>query len=615
MLVRSPALVCAAVAGCAIATAAWLWPRRTRNATSRPSRTGAGPPAAVPPRRAAAGTGAARRAGRLAPLPVGSCGERAGGWWGVITLVVTEAGLFGYLLFAYFYLQSQSAASWPPEACRRSSRGRQHGRAAVEQRVRVARRARRAGRPAAARVAALAVALALGTAFALVQLHEWRDHPYGPTAHLYGSLYFTITGFHLAHVVAGRDPRAAGRMDGRRFLRPRAAGRADRRRPTGTSSTSCGCSSSPRCTCRRTGSGDRDERRTTRVDPLLAIAAGLVGAPALWFAQMLVSETLASTACYPLGVAQAAPRWARGRVACADRRVRVRIGHCLRDGSRAPRHRHDTDASGATRDDSTRFLARCGMLAALGFVIGLVFTGIITAFVGLAAHGTDPDPEPAPRPAPVRAARCAGRRAGVALGALAALAALAVCARGLQPAGRHRAHRRCDGTRVVGFSPDGGRHRLAIHPDSRIGRGRRRVPCVDGRACEPGSAARATGRRRAPPPRQPPHRPRLPDAATRRPAVKAAAADTDAATLARGRYLAHAGDCAACHDAADHTPYAGGQPVNSPFGPIYAPNITPDPTHGIGHYTLQQFDDALRRGVRADGSRLYPAMPYRRSRG
>ncbi|WP_175730703.1 c-type cytochrome [Burkholderia ambifaria] len=98
--------------------------------------------------------------------------------------------------------------------------------------------------------------------------------------------------------------------------------------------------------------------------------------------------------------------------------------------------------------------------------------------------------------------------------------------------------------------------------------------------------------------------------AARRPTVAAAAANADAATIARGRYLALAGDCAACHDAADHTPYAGGQPVNSPFGPIYAPNITPDPAHGIGHYTLQQFDDALRGGVRADGSWLYPAMPY-----
>ncbi|KUY90348.1 MULTISPECIES: cytochrome c [unclassified Burkholderia] len=98
--------------------------------------------------------------------------------------------------------------------------------------------------------------------------------------------------------------------------------------------------------------------------------------------------------------------------------------------------------------------------------------------------------------------------------------------------------------------------------------------------------------------------------AARRPVIAAAAASADAATIARGRYLALAGDCAACHDAADHTPYAGGQPVNSPFGPIYAPNITPDPVHGIGNDTLRQFDDALRRGVRADGSRLYPAMPY-----
>lgn len=87
-------------------------------------------------------------------------------------------------------------------------------------------------------------------------------------------------------------------------------------------------------------------------------------------------------------------------------------------------------------------------------------------------------------------------------------------------------------------------------------------------------------------------------------------AGPDAATLERGRYLALAGDCAACHGAAGRAPYAGGQPVNSPFGPIFAPNITPDQAAGIGRYTLPQFDDALRRGVRADGRRLYPAMPY-----
>uniref|UniRef100_UPI0034DAC725 c-type cytochrome n=1 Tax=Burkholderia gladioli TaxID=28095 RepID=UPI0034DAC725 len=84
----------------------------------------------------------------------------------------------------------------------------------------------------------------------------------------------------------------------------------------------------------------------------------------------------------------------------------------------------------------------------------------------------------------------------------------------------------------------------------------------------------------------------------------------DAAMLERGRYLATAADCAACHDGANHQPLAGGLAVNSPFGPIYAPNITPDPVHGIGRYTYRQFDDALRRGIRAEGARLYPAMPY-----
>jgi mono/diheme cytochrome c family protein len=84
----------------------------------------------------------------------------------------------------------------------------------------------------------------------------------------------------------------------------------------------------------------------------------------------------------------------------------------------------------------------------------------------------------------------------------------------------------------------------------------------------------------------------------------------DPALIARGQYLAKAGDCSACHDAADKTPYAGGMAVNSPFGPIYASNTTPDPSFGIGRYSLQQFADAVRAGKTASGKRLYPAMPY-----
>ncbi|MFT0167634.1 c-type cytochrome [Paraburkholderia mimosarum] len=84
----------------------------------------------------------------------------------------------------------------------------------------------------------------------------------------------------------------------------------------------------------------------------------------------------------------------------------------------------------------------------------------------------------------------------------------------------------------------------------------------------------------------------------------------DPAQIARGEQLAKAGDCASCHDSAQHQPFAGGQPVNSPFGSIYASNLTPDPVHGIGRYTPAQFAAALQRGVAPGGKRLYPAMPY-----
>src|SRR6185436_4558724 len=81
--------------------------------------------------------------------------------------------------------------------------------------------------------------------------------------------------------------------------------------------------------------------------------------------------------------------------------------------------------------------------------------------------------------------------------------------------------------------------------------------------------------------------------------------------IQNGRYLAIASDCAACHTVPDTgKPYAGGRAIETPFGNIVAPNITPDRDTGIGAWTDDQFDNAVRRGVRPDGSRLYPAMPY-----
>lgn len=85
----------------------------------------------------------------------------------------------------------------------------------------------------------------------------------------------------------------------------------------------------------------------------------------------------------------------------------------------------------------------------------------------------------------------------------------------------------------------------------------------------------------------------------------------DQAELNRGAYLARVGDCVACHTAGPQAPpFAGGVPLNSPFGIIYSANITPDPINGIGRYTLYDFSRAVRNGIDKNGSRLYPAMPY-----
>lgn len=90
----------------------------------------------------------------------------------------------------------------------------------------------------------------------------------------------------------------------------------------------------------------------------------------------------------------------------------------------------------------------------------------------------------------------------------------------------------------------------------------------------------------------------------------APAPGASAELMARGAYLARAGDCVACHSLPRGRAYAGGLKMPTPMGAIYATNITPDKATGIGAYSLADFDRALRRGVARDGRRLYPAMPY-----
>ncbi|KVC87385.1 cytochrome c [Burkholderia ubonensis] len=94
------------------------------------------------------------------------------------------------------------------------------------------------------------------------------------------------------------------------------------------------------------------------------------------------------------------------------------------------------------------------------------------------------------------------------------------------------------------------------------------------------------------------------------PAAAASAPHAADALVARGAYLARAGDCVACHTASGGKPFAGGLKFDTPIGAIYSTNITPDPKTGLGGWTLDEFDRALRSGVRRNGDTLYPAMPF-----
>ena len=84
----------------------------------------------------------------------------------------------------------------------------------------------------------------------------------------------------------------------------------------------------------------------------------------------------------------------------------------------------------------------------------------------------------------------------------------------------------------------------------------------------------------------------------------------DAALLAKGEYLARAGDCIACHTAREGKTFAGGLPMKTPFGTLYTSNITPDQQTGIGTWTADQFYQMMHNGRFPDGGLVYPAMPF-----
>jgi len=97
-----------------------------------------------------------------------------------------------------------------------------------------------------------------------------------------------------------------------------------------------------------------------------------------------------------------------------------------------------------------------------------------------------------------------------------------------------------------------------------------------------------------------------------RPAIAAidAAPGFEPELISRGAQLALIGNCNTCHTASGGRSYAGGRPMETPFGTVYTTNITPDSETGIGHWSEEAFRRAMHEGVSRDGRHLYPAFPY-----
>lgn len=141
---------------------------------------------------------------KIGALGFGSVGKGSSGWLGIVMLILTEGSLFGYLLFSYFYMQLQLGRDWlPPElpsfrlsgpntvllvlssvAVWAGERGVKHDRRWLG-------------------VAGLSAGFVLGSVFVGIQVKEWMDKPFVLDTSSYSSLFFTITGFHMAHVIVG----------------------------------------------------------------------------------------------------------------------------------------------------------------------------------------------------------------------------------------------------------------------------------------------------------------------------------------------------------------------------------------------------------------------------
>jgi len=137
-------------------------------------------------------------------LPVGSMGHKASGWWGMLCVIATEASVFIYLLFSYFYFAIEFHQGWVPDGPPSLALALPNTAVLIASSLTLwwGERSMRRGEPRRALMAILAT-IALGAMFVGVQLAEWHNKTFSLTSHPYGSVYFTTTGFHMVHVVVG----------------------------------------------------------------------------------------------------------------------------------------------------------------------------------------------------------------------------------------------------------------------------------------------------------------------------------------------------------------------------------------------------------------------------
>ena len=137
-------------------------------------------------------------------MDVGTVRRHSTGWWGMATLIVTEAFLFAYLLFSYYYMALHYGRDWLPAELPSFHLSGPNTALLLLSSVAVwwgERGIKRGSRGVA--LIGLLLGIVMGAVFVGVQVVEWMEKPYSYDTSSYGSLYFVITGFHMAHVVVG----------------------------------------------------------------------------------------------------------------------------------------------------------------------------------------------------------------------------------------------------------------------------------------------------------------------------------------------------------------------------------------------------------------------------